>query len=482
MFSLKVLILLSLIIHLCKNQELLLEDNNKELSSCVRSITKHWFHNGSEVTIVDIDSFDNEIIKAIHSMKYVSIISRTTNKKVIYNNKGYLLTVKNLRVFKDKFNFLSMEEGWKPDVYFLIIFKELELAEINDVFEILLHYHVFKVLVINAASNLNVYTYNPFDNYGCGMVHTSFISYGKCLYANITKSFFYKPLTGLRKCTFKVAFCDSPPFVIMPNNDHSKEKLIGLEQYVLQTLSELEQFNVTYTHQYNPEEGSIVGDDMIASGPMKSIQKGDAHIIIGGLILKPKRIEAFSFLYGHHTDYDGLIILVKKAGLVSNLKNTYIEFEAVVWILLIVAFIIFFVVFVVIYHTKDKFGTILVMWDILLQHGATLGNKLKYRYFMFIWIVFAYLINLHYQSNLSSLATQPIYEYQISNENDLAIYDIKPCISSLVNKHFKNTSGHELEVGNREECGTMLQSITTVSQAHDKIKINREFKIVCNKL
>ncbi|CAK1577915.1 unnamed protein product [Parnassius mnemosyne] len=308
---------------------MLIQENNKEISTCIKRIITHWFNKGSVLTYVDINTFDNDIIKTVYEMQYLTVISRSTEKKVLYQNEGYLITPKNLRAFKDKFMFLSMEEGWKPDVHFLIIFEELELSEINDVFKTLLHYHVFKVLVINGASNSNIYTYNPFENYGCGIVFTRIISYGKCLEANITKSFFDKPVTGLRNCTFRVAFCDTPPFYINPYNDQRKEKLVGLEQFVLQTLSELEQFNVIYTYQFNPEEGSIIGDDMIAYGPMRSIQKGDVDVMIGGLILRPKRVEAFSYLYGHYTNYDGLIILVKKAGLVSNLKNTYIEFDVV---------------------------------------------------------------------------------------------------------------------------------------------------------
>ncbi|CAG5029046.1 unnamed protein product [Parnassius apollo] len=248
-------------------------------------------------------------------MKYVSVVSRTTKKKVLYQNEGYFITAKNSTVFKDEFMFLSMEEGWKPDVYFVIVLRELELSEINDVFKFLLRYHVFKVLVINRASNANVYTYNPFENYGCGKVFTRTISYGKCMKANITKSFFYKPVTGLRKCTFKVGFCDLPPYAIDPNNNKRKEKIKGIEQFVLETLSELEQFNVIYSYQSNPEETSAIGDDMIASGPLSSIQKGDVEIMLGGYSLMHKRAEAFSYLYGHHSNYDGLIILVKKAGL-----------------------------------------------------------------------------------------------------------------------------------------------------------------------
>ncbi|CAG5029051.1 unnamed protein product [Parnassius apollo] len=333
------------------------------------SIITHWFEKGSEVTYVDISYNNNELIKSVHEMKYVSVISRTTKKKVLYQNEGYMITAKNLRVFKDEFMFLLMEEGWKPDVYFLIVFKEIELSEINDVLKILLHYHVFKVLVINGASNADVYTYNPFENYGCGKVFTRTISYGKCAKANITKSFFLKPVTGLKNCTFEVGFYNLPPYVINPNKDQRKEKLIGIDQYVLQTLSELEQFKVIYTYKFNPGEFSGIGDDMRASGPLSFIQKGDIEIMIGGYHLMHKRSEAFGYLYGHHSENDGLIIVVKKAGLVSNFKNTYIEFNAVVWTLLGVAFILFFVVFVKIFDIRDKCGTILVMWNVFFQHG-----------------------------------------------------------------------------------------------------------------
>ncbi|CAG4937782.1 unnamed protein product [Parnassius apollo] len=227
-------------------------------------------------------------------------------KKVVYYNEGYLITAKNLRDFKDKFMFLSMEEGWKPDVDFLLIFNEIELSEINDVFKILLHYHVYKVLVINGASNTNVYTYNPFENYGCGKVFTRTISYGKCLEANITKSFFYKPVTGLRNCTFNVAFCDANLYVIARNNYQKKGKPTGVEPFIMQILTELEQFNVKYTYQFDPEEGSIIGDDMMAYGPIRSIQKGDVDIMMGGLILKHNRILAFSYLNGYYTYNDAL--------------------------------------------------------------------------------------------------------------------------------------------------------------------------------
>ncbi|KPJ13368.1 hypothetical protein RR48_04407 [Papilio machaon] len=400
-------------------------------------------------------------------MNIVTIISRTTRKRINQYNEAYIIMVDNFDIFNDKFKYLTKEKDWNPNVYFLIVFKEINTKLLNDLFNILLNYHILEVVVIN-SKEIQLFTYNPFDNYNCGKSFTSIIKLDDCAAVNITSLYFYKFHTGLKRCTFNAVVPHWPPYVINPERNVGPVKLLGTEQYIMKILSQLEGFNINYTYTDNAEEFSVIDNDMKATGSLSLIQNKKTDMIFGGMLLTYERGAAFSYFCGHHPFIDKLDIMVKKTGPLPIWRNLYLEFTYVVWILLAFTFFIFFVIFVS-FCIKEKCRIFLIMWAILLQQSCRLHYKFKVKCFIFQWILFSCLVNIYYQSNLMGLTTHVSHNYQISNEKDLLEFKLQSCVSHVIKEVVRITTGKEYESG--KYCDTFLNSLDTVSEDDTKYTV-----------
>ncbi|KPI96840.1 hypothetical protein RR46_04965 [Papilio xuthus] len=410
---------------------------------------------------------DNDVIKNIHEMKIVTIISRTMRRRITHYNEAYIIMVGNFDIFKDEFENLTKEKYWNPNVYFLIVFKEIDAKLLNNLFHILLHHHIFDVVVINSMDN-KLFTYNPFDDYNCGKSFTSIIKLENCA-MNLTNLYFYKFTTGLKKCNFNAVVSDWPPYVIIPEKNLGPVKLLGSEQYIMNILSKLEGFNINYTYKDNAEEFSVIDNDMEATGSLSLIQNKNTDIIFGGMLLTYERAAAFSYFCGHHAFVDQLDIVVKKTGPLPIWKNLYLEFTYVVWILLALTFFIFFTVLIT-FCIKEKCRTVLIMWSILLQQSCRLYYKFKVKCFIFQWVLFSCLLNIYYQSNLMGLTTHVSHNYQISNDKDLQDFKLQSCVSLVIKEVVRITTGKEYESG--KYCDKVLNSLDTVSEDDTKYTVS----------
>lgn len=61
---------------------------------------------------------------------------------------------------------LTHDKYWDPTVRFVIIINHLNIKVMKELFQILMQHHVINVVVLGYS--LKLYTYNPFENYGCG--------------------------------------------------------------------------------------------------------------------------------------------------------------------------------------------------------------------------------------------------------------------------------------------------------------------------
>ncbi|CAG9581044.1 unnamed protein product [Danaus chrysippus] len=337
------------------------------------------------------------------------------------------------------------------------------MHDLYNVFDILLRYNVIHVLILNNTVDPEIYTYNPFENFGCGRRYDRIIDLGKCS-KSYTKDLYPKKLTnGLRNCTFNVASTHWPPFSIkMPIN--STNMMVGIEEYIIREISQLESFSINVTFIDNGEKFSTISENMSIDGPLSSLQNG-ADMVFGGMLLLEARTDMFEFIFLHLLDQDSFVYLVKKARRVQPWRNMYLVFQVDVWLSFFLVFLLYFLIFVLFFRPKDKSWVILKMLSFMFSSGKGIRGSFFKRSIFIAWVWCSYFFNNYYQSTFSSITTHPIMEHQIATVEDLVTYNLKPCVSDTISEYIKATLHDKQQYQTREQCKTYLDSIKFVSQS-----------------
>ncbi|CAH2076013.1 unnamed protein product, partial [Iphiclides podalirius] len=271
--------------------------------------------------------------------------------------------------------------------------------------------------------------------------------------------------SGLKNCTFKVMVSDSPPFTSTVERVKRDMEKLGVEQFIVETLAQLEQFEITYISYDNAEELSVVDSNLSVQGPMRLVQERQVDIILGAMLLLEQRAKAFSYLWGHITFSDEFKIVVKRADVVPRWKVIYLEFDSIVWVMILVTYLVFVKLVLLFFRRKQRGLVALMMMDYLFLHGSKLGGKTKARSILIVWIIFAYLISTYYQSSLTSLMAHPSTMDQVTSENDLVAFNVKPYLSRFLNQLNGEMEQSKETVEN--ECDIQLECMKRVSESYD---------------
>ena len=459
---------------------------NEELIQCITNILNKYFTEQKELTYVNMETDDEELLKTIYLTQNFSLVTRNKAYQSFLPNQGYLINSKNSKIFTQYFEHLMMDPTWNPYARFLIIVESLHKGKLRSIFDEFLRLHVNNVLVVNGTIGAHLYTYNPFANYGCGKYYNDVISLGICSEAN-QNLYPNKLVTGLKNCTFKASVAHRPPFSINPLKIQGEKTLLGTEEYIFKVLSEKEQFRVISNYSYNADLYSSVEYNMTVSGPMMMLRNNETDIIYGGMMMVLTRAQALTWLCGYHDYNDELHFVVKRASFVPIWKTVYIEFDPTVWLLLLLAFIVYFAMMVFLLRPKDKGPVALELLQNLLLQSREIRCSMTLKYILIIWVWFAYLMNTFYQSSLVSLTTDPSKEYQVSTEEDLLEYEYKPCFAGSLRKYLATEHKHlskkqivPIDAPAIEACDTPIKALTTVSKTVGMYSIVPRYTYLCN--
>ncbi|XP_039751304.1 uncharacterized protein LOC120627377 [Pararge aegeria] len=396
----------------------------------------------------------------------VTIVLRQSKSRIKIENQGYFISSGSYTDFKKNFPDLVNEIFWNPNARFIIVVSDLTKMNLGKVFDLLLEYHVSNVLVMDGSEDPVLYTYNPFENYGCGQRYDRIIEYGKC---SKSQENLYPPklVTGLRNCTFKAILPHWPPYSINPAKSDGS-KLPGIEEALLSEIGKLEHFQINFTYSDDGEEFSMIENGVNAVGPLYFLQKRKADMMLGGMILTHQRAKAFHYICEHLAYTDEIAYQVKTATAVASWKNTYLEFDGTVWTVFIFAFLVYFLIFIILVRPRDKGRIMLKMVGYLFLAGNIIRGNFFTRYLFIHWVLFAYIINVYYVSNLVSLTTNPLSNYQVSEEEDLAKFNMQPCVSPVIKGYLSSVKINDsIWKHQRDGCDNLLESINTVRQSDD---------------
>lgn len=436
------------------------------LRQCVSDILKKYFHTNKGLTLVNMDTENEEIFKILNNVGGNSISLKESHKKQHTLNEAYFIAAGDYADFIKEFPNLSKEIYWNPNARFLVMIGNLPKSILGKIFDVLLVQSVRNVLVMDESADPELYTYNPFENYGCGRRYDRIIEYGKCSMSAQENLYPPKLVTGLRNCTFSVACPNWPPYSIDPAK--SNRLFGGVEEVLLEQIGRLEHFRVKFFYTDDGEEFSKIQNDVEAVGPLDMLQKRKVDVMLGGLMLTHPRAQAFHYIWSHLAYFEEISYQVKRATAVASWNITYIEFDATVWMVFILAFLIFFLIFVVLVRPRDKGRIVLNMIGFLFLAGHRIKGNFFTKYLFLHWVVLAYIINVYYTSNLVSFTNNPVMNYQVSSEEDLIRNKMQPCVSRLIKDYLASVEVNEsIFKYPSKDCEGLMESTKKVSESED---------------
>ncbi|XP_026732799.1 uncharacterized protein LOC113497445 [Trichoplusia ni] len=312
---------------------------HQNLIKCITSTIKEYFTTGSSVAYVDMNPDDDELLRGLHSTATVPLVLRLPTARLPVSNSGYLITARTVEAFCNGFKDMLRDFKWNPSARILIVIKSLKQFELKTIFDVLLKQHVINVVVVNGTDDALLYTYNPFDHYGCGRNYKHVEALGPCLQTD-TNLFPNKLVTGLRNCTLRASVPHRPPFAINPARVKKGTKM-GAEQYALQLITEPEEIKVKYTYDFDFETYTTITPDSEIDGPLDKLNKGEADVMFGSAMVVLSRIEAFTFITGYLDVNDEILFLVKRSENVPAWKVLYLVFQpSFSWISLNIRFLL----------------------------------------------------------------------------------------------------------------------------------------------
>ena len=442
---------------------------SEKLLECVIDIIAKYFTEAKQVTYVGNRVRDEELLKAVNDASIVSVVSKRGSTKLFVPHQAYLISASNATFFAKHFINVTRESTWNPQARFLVIVRDLNERNLKIMFDTFLKLHANNVLLVNATDDAHLYTYNPFDNYNCGRRYDTITRFGKCLQAQSHNLYPEKLVTGLQNCTLNVLITQWPPYTVLAGNESFSSPPAlrnGVEPYLLNIIGEMLGFNLNLINDYgDADEFSTVSADMQAAGSLKKIQDNEVDMHISGMILLPSRAAAFSYIYGHLVYTDEIRFVVQRAKNVRPWRNTYLEFELTVWLLLALSLVIYSILAIMLLRTDDKSYVVLILLDNLVLHGRNVKSGWAVKCVFIIWMWFAYLVNSFYQSSLVSLTTHPALEYQISSEEDINYYQLKPCLSSIMGRYYLESVQSSTEFDDSDVCHRLLGSVEAVAKS-----------------
>lgn len=467
------------------------EDLNKLITNCVSNAIPLILERGSVLTIVRNNAEDTNLIMKLNNLNSLKIYLRkanANNSKI--NNEAYLLTVSNPNEFIHAINGLRNDIYWNPNsMFFVVLWMEVNITMLNFIFKKFLQVRVLKALVIGIHSHqINIYSYNPYDNNNCGLKFDKIITMCKCdEIKNVTSFFPMIYLKDIHQCTLKVIAHYWHPFVI----EHSYKaggSSIGIEEYAMNLMAEL--FKVQLVYTYIPIKGPFgkVLQNFTITGPLRNLSDNTADIVFGGYALTANDGTMFRYIWGHYYFSDGVKIVVPRDTGFKKWRIVYLSFRPKVWILVISTIIMYCTIFLVkinsknftLLRTVDNCRMLLYLWSYLFQNVSGFVEKTVHRYVLVSWIWFIMLINSFYQTSFTSLISAPNIKSPINDIETLKAFGLKPCVSSTT-KLFVNSLN--IEIPNEDniyikECESVEDSFRVVTTRNDRFFISSLSRLI----
>lgn len=462
---------------------------------CVMNIISSYYENISVLTLVDAETENNEIFRAINAKLMFTIISRTSYfRENSIVNEGYIVLCDITINCLNKISDLTQDRYWNPRAKFILVIYKLDDNFIRKMFLKLMRMHIINISIIGLINeNIRIVTYDPFDNFGCGRSFDQITEYNYCPNPSEINLYPDKLKNGFKNCSLTSIMSDLPPFVIS-DEEHNSTYVRGMEPFIMKMLAEMEGFNNNFVCCEPEENVPNVLENWTATESLGALQRNEADFAVGGHVALLNRAILFDYLFTYNELNDFISLITYPAEPLERWKEVYIEFSPSVWLLILLIFILYYLIVIYFFKRKstndiavDKITIALIMLDCLFSHSA--GNiieKKNMRFLFMVWIFFTFLLNCCYQTYFSSLTSTRNFILNYKNPQLFLRYNMTYCIGNgmliLYMKSLqpyvydecedtksciKMIAGRE----NLEECLTMRKSALVVAKNPKKFSL-----------
>ncbi|KAF9822272.1 hypothetical protein SFRURICE_017547 [Spodoptera frugiperda] len=457
-------------------------NRNYSTVQCINNILTRYFPCGTLATFVNPNANFDELIRIANKENIChSIIVRSFDDRdwFIWTNV-YVITAETIFKFWTGMLDLTRDVFWNPRAKFVIQIDNLvDEGALRTMFKILVTYRMFNVVVIKPLKeDAVIYTYHPFDNNGCGRRLEKVITLGTCENSEDITSFFpYEIPVQMKNCTFKVVATDDVPNFISTSSNYTVygKYVAGLEQYVLDTIADREEFSLDYEVFGDNLTYGVVLPNRTATGLLKFIDTDKADVAAGGFILMQNRVELFDYIWGFNY---AAYYLYTPAMSSKVWQRAYREFGTTTWSL-IAATIIFVIIVGEILSRMiyDNTFSILNLWGYFFGNaGRGLSTHRKFRTIIIMWALFTFYISNFYNAALLSLITVHIHERPHSlSVNNLRTLPYKPCISDNTRLFYEYAYNHTLPINSAYNCSSTDNALHYVATTKKYYAIEMDY-------
>lgn len=425
------------------------------LTQCVLSAAKEF--QGDTLTISlsikDYKNYTNSstvtdriLLKALNDKQNWSIfifkLDKPHENTYFYKRSdNYIIQTRDPDEFLSIITYLKPFRNWNPHANFIVVTSTI--AKDPNTFAALIVETLWRNRVLNAiimipqteySNAITIHSWFPFSGKNCAnsfVRETNIVN--EChngIFLDPAALFPNKVPRNMHNCTVKVRAVIWPPFIIQPKlvtdrNDVNFTK--GIEILILKTIANVANFTIVYSLSDKEQDWGYLGRNRSSTGMMRSILDEEVDIGIGALAPMLNRHQYFDTSVPYL--FDSTTWCIPHSSPLPKWKSLLIVFQSTTWILLFTSY--FFITFAMKLlslnnqkqtptYYKSVTSTLLVNFAILLGLTVkTLPKPTKIRLLLILWVLVSLNLNSAYQSSLISVLTQPNYEKQIEEFDEL---------------------------------------------------------------
>lgn len=415
--------------------------------NCIEDIeNRELIHNClSKIISTDSSNYFVVIYSSLKSNDFVNELTKISVKPRVLINLDFQsqLMIRNNRKYDLHILFLNslspllemekiMESLHKTSIWnsrgkFLVIARND--TEIDEIFKIVWAYNIFNVnLLMVKFKTVQMYTFFPYKDSECSKITIELIG-NYTIADNLPEKIFpIKIPNNLHQCPVRIIANVYPPLVLTAYG--LGERKIGAEASLINTI-------IKTLNMSKFQTGMKLGfSNKLSNGSYSGILQG---------IFENKSDIAYGQVFpniSYFSDFDATIFyqyiditwVVPKALPVKQWQRVIFVFNKMLWILIFVSLLLYSIIwwffgrkdFLCDRKVHQEFSWCFInCLYVLLQGGIRSPIHFDLRMIFIVWVLATLSIACIYQSQLVSVLTQPVYEKQITNIDELVESDLK---------------------------------------------------------
>lgn len=467
------------------------DSETKHVSSCILKIVRKYVPCNKFISVViSGGDYSNDVITTINGNICYSVALKSYDKSdwLIWT-ETYIVLSETILDFSKILSQLANDAYWNPRADFIVLTSEIDNNIIRDIFQILLRYNIFNVVVLTVNENdVQIHTYFPFGNGACGRRFEDTITLGECENVVDTIDLFSNQLAAdhMKNCTVKLIVHEDIPGIITETSNYTVfgEYVPGMEQYLLNNIAVRENFTFKYKYLSHEAKYGVVFPNRTVTGMFAYLQAGLADMAVGGLMLMKNRADVFDYIWGYNYERLSLFTPVLDS---KSWKNIFKSLGPRSWTLTAVCFFVVCAVAITIVTlypeiAEERLLLIFKLWGFFFQGNSDkhLLKVKRMRLLLFFWIWLTFFITNFYSTAMYSMVTTQIGHKTYFDIDDLTHLPFKPCISENIRTLFFFAYNERLPMSDpTPACRYTKNSLTEVGYRKDmySIGIKQSYKL-----